>query len=105
MMERLMDDEDLAGKIMAAFLADIPLQIGALRGCLEAGDTAGAVRQAHTIKGASANMGGEVLRALALDLEKAGKAGDLGSMKARLDELGAAFEEFRKEAGGVMNGR
>ncbi|MBM4341680.1 MAG: Hpt domain-containing protein, partial [Deltaproteobacteria bacterium] len=61
----------------------------------EAGDAAGAERQAHTIKGASANVGGERLRAVALELEQAGKAGDLESIKTRMDELAASFAELK----------
>ena len=97
MLERLMGDEELVGKILQGFLVDMPQQIQALRGYLEAGDAAGAERQAHTIKGAAANVGGESLRALALELEQLGKAGDLDSMSARLDTLDQTFAEFRKE--------
>ena len=74
-----MNDEDLARVVTESFLDDIPRQIEALRGYLDAWDAPGAERQAHTIKGASANVGGEALRALAFEMEKAGKAGDLGS--------------------------
>lgn len=100
MLERLMGDEELAATILQGFLADIPRQIQSLRGYLEAEDAPSAERQAHTIKGASANVGAEALRALTLEMEKAGQAGDLDSIKASLQELDAAFEEFKKEAGG-----
>jgi len=96
MLERLMGDEELAGTILEGFLMDIPQQIEALRGYLEAGDAAGAERQAHTIKGASANVGGDALRALAFELEQAGKAGDLESIKTRMDELAATFAELKQ---------
>jgi CheY-like chemotaxis protein len=96
MLERLMGDEELAETIAQGFLADIPRQIEALRNYLEAGDAAGAERQAHTIKGASANVGGERLRALAFEMEKAGKAGDLESIKTRMDELAATFAELKQ---------
>ncbi|MEA3396675.1 MAG: response regulator, partial [Chloroflexota bacterium] len=96
MLDRMMGDEELAETIVQGFLADIPQQIEALRNYLEAGDAAGAERQAHTIKGASANVGGEALRALAFELEKAGKAGDLESIKTRMDELAASFEELKQ---------
>ncbi len=66
MMARLMDDEELARIVVDGFLEDVPRQIEALRGCLVAGDAPGAIRQAHTIKGASANVGGEALRAVAV---------------------------------------
>jgi len=45
-------------------------------------------------------VGGERLRAVALELEQAGKAGDLESIKTRMGDLNAAFEEFRKKAEG-----
>jgi len=102
MLERLMDDEELAETIIEGFLADMPRQIEALRAYLEAGDAAGAERQAHTIKGASANVGGERLRALAFELEQAGKAGDLESIKTRMDELAATFAELKQTMKGDL---
>jgi len=96
MLERLFGDEELVGTILEGFLMDIPQQIEALRGYLDAGDAAGAERQAHTIKGASANVGGDALRALAFELEQAGKAGDLESIKTRMDELAATFAELKQ---------
>jgi PAS domain S-box-containing protein len=96
LMARLMDDEDLARTIAEGFLEDIPRQIEALRGYLEAGDAAGAQRQTHTIKGASANVGGEALRALAFEMERAGKAGDLDAVKAHLAELEMQFDRLKQ---------
>jgi len=96
LLGRLMGDEELAETIVQGFLADMPLHIEALRGSVEAGDAAAAGLQAHTIKGASANLGGEALRALAFGMEKAGKAGDMESIEARLDELAASFEELKQ---------
>ena len=77
LMARLMEDEDLARTVVEGFLDDIPKQIEALRGYLEAGDAAGVERQAHTIKGASANVGGEAVRAVAFEMEKAAKVCNL----------------------------
>ena len=96
MMARLMDDEDLARTVVEGFLEDIPKQIEALKGYLEAGDAARAERQAHTIKGASANVGGEALRAVAFEMEKAGKTGDLEAVTARLPELETQFARLKE---------
>ena len=96
MMARMVDDEDLARTVAEGFLEDIPLQIEALRGYLAAGDAAGAERQAHTIKGASANVGGECLRALAYEMEKTGRGGDLDAVKARMAELKAQFDALKE---------
>ncbi|MCX7001779.1 MAG: PAS domain-containing protein [bacterium] len=95
MLARLMDDEQLARTVMAGFLEDIPRQIAALRGFLDAGDAAGAERQAHTIKGAAANVGGEALCALASELETTAKAGDLAAVQARVAALHAAFNRLQ----------
>jgi len=87
MMARMMDDEDLARTVVGGFLEDLPKLIKALKGYLEAGDVPGTERQSHTIKGASANMGGEALRKVAFEMEKAAKAGDMKSVADRLPEL------------------
>jgi CheY-like chemotaxis protein/HPt (histidine-containing phosphotransfer) domain-containing protein len=97
MMARLMDDEDLARKVAGGFLEDIPRQIEVLKGYLEAGDAPGAERQAHSIKGASANVGGQALRSVAFTMEKAGKAGDLESITARLPDLEVQFARLKAE--------
>jgi len=96
MMARMMDDEDLARTVAEGFLEDIPRQIEALRGYLDAGDAPGAERQAHAIKGASANVGGERLRGVAFEMEKAGKAGDLDVVKARMADLEAQFNALKE---------
>jgi PAS domain S-box-containing protein len=95
MLARLMNDEDLAHTVIDGFLEDIPRQIEALRSYLSAGDAPGMLRQAHTIKGASANVGGEALRAAALEMEKAGQAGDLEAVKAHLPDLESQFARLR----------
>jgi HPt (histidine-containing phosphotransfer) domain-containing protein len=96
MMARLMDDEDLARTVVAAFLQDLPRQIEVLRSYLEVGDASGAERQAHTMKGASATMGGERLRAVAAEMERAGQAGELEAITARLPDLQAQFARLKE---------
>ena len=96
LLARLMDDEDLALTVVDGFLEDVPRQIGALRSYLDAGDVEGSIRQAHTIKGASANVGGELLRAAAFDMEKAAQTGDLSAVKARLPDLQARFARLKE---------
>jgi CheY-like chemotaxis protein/HPt (histidine-containing phosphotransfer) domain-containing protein len=96
LLERLMGDEDLARGICEGFLDDIPAQIEALRRHLDAGDASGVGRQAHTLKGASAAVGGEALRSLSFEIEKAGKAGDLDFVAARMDDLERQFIRLRE---------
>ena len=96
MLERLMNDEDLARLITHSFLTDIPNQIEALRHNLELSDSSGVSRQAHTLKGAAANVGGEALRALAFEMEKAGQAGDLKLVAARMADLDRQFLRLKQ---------
>ena len=87
MMERLMGDSDLARIVVDGFLEDAPRLIEALRSSLAASDAPSVIRWAHTIRGASATVGGEAVRAVAWAMEKAGTAGDLGAVGASLPQL------------------
>jgi HPt (histidine-containing phosphotransfer) domain-containing protein len=93
--QRLMGDDELTRVVLAGFLEDIPLQIQALKDYLKAGDVKSVERQAHTIKGAAANIGGEALRVIAFELEKMGKSGDLDTVRKRMDELELQFERLK----------
>lgn len=97
MLDRLMDDEDLVRKIIHEFLTELPRRIGLLEACLQSADTDGAKLQAHTIKGAAACMGGEILRSVAFEIEKAAQAGDLDAVKERMEALAAAFDCLRQK--------
>ena len=99
LMARLMDDEDLAREVIECFLIDTPKQIAALRVYLETGDAPSVRRQAHTLSGASANVGGEALRAVAIEMEMAAKGLDLAAVKARLAGLVAQFERLSEAMG------
>ena len=97
MRERLMGDEDLVRTIMNAFLEDMPRQIKILKDLVRDGNGPHVERQAHTIKGASANVGGELLRAVAFGMEKAAREGDLATAAGHMAALEAQFEFLRKE--------
>ena len=96
MMERLLDDEDLAKMIQDRFLADIPQRIKALKAFLESGDVYGVEFQAHTIKGASANVGGERLCDVVSEMEKAATAQDLTAASAFVTELERQFDRLKE---------
>jgi CheY-like chemotaxis protein/HPt (histidine-containing phosphotransfer) domain-containing protein len=92
MMARLVDDDDLLRVVVNGFLEDIPRRIAALKGYLETGDVSGAEHQAHTIKGSSANVGGERLREVAFEMEKATRAKDLSAAGKLMTEMEAQFD-------------
>ena len=97
LIARMMDDEDVAKQIAIVFLDDIPQQIAALKSCLNKADTSGVGRQAHSIKGASANVCGESLRAMAFSIEKAGRAGNLDAAGELLSKLEKEFKLLKTE--------
>jgi CheY-like chemotaxis protein len=96
LLERVMGDVTLAREVVAGFLGDIPKQIESLKSYLQASDAEGAERQAHTIKGAAAVVGGDVLRNLAFRLEEASKAGDLATVAGSLGELVDQFARLKQ---------
>ncbi len=93
---RMMNDTEVTRAVISLFLADMPKQMMELKGCLEAGRVAGAECQAHIIKNACANLGGEALRAVAFDMEQAAKAGDLSAVSARMAEMEEQFGRLKE---------
>jgi len=97
--QRVMEDEELLERVVGGFLEDIPQQLDRFAVLLNEGDLAGAARQAHTIKGAAASVGGERVQAAALEAEKSAKAGDSEGLRAEFTALQKAFESLRREMG------
>lgn len=91
MSSRLLGDEELMSAVIAEFLMDTPRQIAALRVLIDLKDATAAGRKAHLIKGSASNVGGEAMRAVAYELEQAGKGGDLEVLAAGVDDLEREF--------------
>lgn len=94
-LDRIMEDEELAHRIIETFLAEVPTQIGELGASVAAGDCGLAQGLAHRIKGVAANLGAESLREVASEMEKAGKDGDREALTRRLPELRECFARLR----------
>lgn len=92
LMERLMDDEDLARTVLQGYLQEIPRRLSALEAALVSGNAEDAMRESHTIKGMAANVGGEALRQIAYGMEKAAGAGNVPDAAAKLAELKKQIE-------------
>jgi len=97
LVARLVGDEALARKIIAAFLEDLPKQIHALQKHIDAGDPEAAGGQAHSIKGAAANVGGKALSAAAFAVEQAGRAGRLDTLAVLMPELNTQFIRLKED--------
>jgi len=96
---RMEGDVEMAKKIVAVFLEDMPRQIASLRRYLENKDAEGTGRQAHNIKGASANVCAESMRSLAFAFEKTSKTGSLDRIVSRLPDLEKEFDLLKLEMG------
>ena len=90
-LSRLEGDNELVQLVLETFLSDIPHQIEVLKENVKLVDRAGAARQAHSIRGAAASVGGESLRNLAARMEKAADAGEMHLVAVRIQELDRQF--------------
>ena len=97
LMERIMDDMDLARRVIAAFMEGIPRMLDELREQIVRGDAELAGRQAHKIKGAAANTGFMAMSAIAADMQKAGEKGQMETIIALMPELESQLELVKAE--------
>ena len=95
-LERLRGDQELAAEIVRDFLSEVPREMDSLREALAAGDAETSEHCAHSVKGVSASVGGELLRAVAFEMERAAAGGDLDAARERLPLLEAEFERLRE---------
>ncbi len=95
LLERLLGDRDLVAELIRNFFENTPETMDALRTGLDTGDAEEVRLQAHTIKGAAANMGAAALSAIAADMEQAARRGSLQEVAERLGQLRAQFKLLR----------
>jgi two-component system, sensor histidine kinase and response regulator len=93
-LERTMGDRDLAAEVAVAFLADAPATFANLSAAIASGDAEAAGKFAHTLKGSSANMGGEKLSEVAARMQAFGKDGNLVGLSELLPAAEAAFQSL-----------
>ena len=94
---RLMDDDELIRSVAEGFLADLPVQVARLEEILARGDAAAVREQAHKIKGATANIGGDLASAIAAEIEKDAVRGEIRPAAARFAALERAVERLGRE--------
>jgi len=90
-LERLLGDHALAAELAGVFLADAPALLEELSAAIGAGDASGTGRIAHTLKGLSANMGGDALSRIAAEMNELAKAGNLAALQEVLPGARQAF--------------
>lgn len=96
-MKRVMDDKELAKIILDSFIKDIPKQIELLKNYIYENKIVEAERQAHSIKGASANIGGEQLQKVATQIEKYCKEGKIAEALQLMVQMEEKFTELVRQ--------
>jgi len=95
MAKRLMNDSELIKSVAEIFCQDLIEQIGELKISITDNNVTQAAAIMHKIKGAAANVGGIALSALALNMELAGKAGNIDDIKENIDQLEHEFNTLK----------
>ena len=91
-LERAMGSKDFLNKMIHEFLKSLPKQIESFRGQIEQGQWDTLRKDAHSMKGASANLGMGGLSAAASYLEQIGRGGELAEADQALGDLIEQFE-------------
>ncbi|MEN6624724.1 MAG: response regulator [Candidatus Sumerlaeia bacterium] len=93
-MERMMGDEDMARELIATFLGDMKDQFQELAAAVAADNCEQVQRQAHKIKGASANLSAIAMRNTARSIEAAAKSNDPDEARALMPRLVECFNQL-----------
>jgi len=96
-LEQTAGDEELLAELLSLFNDSSGGDYEKLCQAAETGDAAGVVAAAHSLKGASASLGLEGIRVLALEIETAAREGSVAcalEKKAELAELLNAVKEL-----------
>ena len=96
LLERLMDDVSLARTIALGFLGDMPKQLSILGRQVDTGNADGLQMQAHSIKSASAVVGGLAMSKLAANIEELGRDGRVSDAMVLVPRLYAAFDSLKR---------
>jgi HPt (histidine-containing phosphotransfer) domain-containing protein len=89
--DRMMNDEELMGKVQKCFLKETPEQLVVLKKLVAQGEFAQAGAEAHKIKGAAGCVSGEALCQAAADVESAARKGDTMTLEQSLATLQHQF--------------
>ncbi len=96
--------DKLVGQMVKLFLANSPARVDQIRAGLESNDAQESERGAHSLKSSAANVGGEEVRRIALEMEGAAAKGDLEAVRGLLPSLEEAYQRTRAALEAVEQG-
>ncbi|MEK6289197.1 MAG: PAS domain S-box protein [Acidobacteriota bacterium] len=89
-------DSDFFGNLIDLFIEESPKRLAAMRAALGRESATQLAREAHALKGSSANLGATRMTALCELLEEQGRGGSTGGAPALLSVLEEEFDRVRK---------
>lgn len=99
LLGRLCGNSELIPRFISLFITTAESCNEAIRKALAAGDAGEVYSQAHTLKGAAANIGAGRIRAVATTLDEYAKLRDISSAPLLLAELEAELDLFKRDVG------
>jgi HPt (histidine-containing phosphotransfer) domain-containing protein len=96
------DGDAFLREIAGIYLEDTPVRLQELDQSLAVGDTGKFTRAAHSIKGSSANLGANGVRALAEKLEHQSRDHGLSNVTGLIAELKTAYTEASAELSRII---
>jgi HPt (histidine-containing phosphotransfer) domain-containing protein len=93
-------DKEFEREVLEEYLSSAPRDVAKVKAAVQAGDASATAAAAHALKGASATVGGKGFAAIALELEQAGKSGNLSVAPpavARLEQEYDALAQLIRE--------
>lgn len=100
-IERLLEitggDAAFVDELIDTYIEDAAAQIEALRAAAKAGDVAGLVRPAHSLKSSSDNVGAAALTSLCRSLEAEARGGAVVDPAERVAVIATTFQATRTE--------
>ncbi|MBF0543806.1 MAG: response regulator [Candidatus Riflebacteria bacterium] len=90
LLERMMGDESLLLEIVAEYSKGLPIRLNTLKKAVELGNNELTEREAHSLKGSSANVGAELIQVVAFGMEQL-------AMLEKIEEIPPLFSELEKQ--------
>lgn len=95
-LDRAMDDKAFLEMLVVEFIASLPKRIDAIRKAALEKDLKTVIITAQSLKGSSANMGADMIAAVAQAIETMGEEGDLSVVENRIMQLVDEVSRFKE---------
>ncbi|MFG0274981.1 MAG: Hpt domain-containing protein [Phycisphaerales bacterium] len=105
LLEQVDGDVEFLADTVEMLAADGPELVNELRAAIGSADAAAVGRVAHALKGMISNFCAPAVQEVALELERAGKAGDLSGAPALIDRLAEQVDALIAELNAFVQAR